>query len=292
MKVIVTGSLGNISKPLAVELVARGHAVTVISSRPEMQQEIEALGATAAIGSLDDAGFLALTLAGADALYAMVPPNHNAAPDPITYYRSIGCSYAAAIRQSGVERVVCLSSYGAELEKGTGFILGAHDVEQMLAELPGLSLTRLRPCYFYYNLLHFAGMIKTAGFIGTNYGGEDKIVMVAPQDIAVVAAEELTTTSPATVRYIASDDRTGNDIAKVLGAAIGKPDLQWVTFTNEQTQAGMEQNGIPAHVAALWVELGASIHSGELRRDYDLHRPAVMGQVKLEDFAKEFAAAF
>jgi nucleoside-diphosphate-sugar epimerase len=40
MKVIVTGSLGNIGKPLAKELVQKGHTVTVISSKPEKQKDI------------------------------------------------------------------------------------------------------------------------------------------------------------------------------------------------------------------------------------------------------------
>jgi uncharacterized protein YbjT (DUF2867 family) len=52
MKITITGSLGNISKPLTQELVEKGHSVTVISSNPEKQKEIEALGAAAAIGSL------------------------------------------------------------------------------------------------------------------------------------------------------------------------------------------------------------------------------------------------
>ena len=45
MKITITGSLGNISKPLTIELVQKGHAVTVISSNPERQKQIEALGA-------------------------------------------------------------------------------------------------------------------------------------------------------------------------------------------------------------------------------------------------------
>ena len=74
MKIIVTGSLGNISKPLTEELVAKGHAVTVISSKPEKQAAIEALGATAAIGTLEDVPFLTATFTGADAVYCMLPP--------------------------------------------------------------------------------------------------------------------------------------------------------------------------------------------------------------------------
>ena len=94
------------------------------------------------------------------------------------------------------------------------------------------------------------------------------------------------------MRYIASDERTADEIARVLGAAIGQPDLKWVTFTDAQTQAAMEEKGIPSHIVNNFVELGAGIHSGILREDYDLHRPTAMGEVKLEDFAAEFAAAF
>lgn len=46
MKIIVTGSLGNISKPLTEILIAQGHTVTVVSSNPNKQGAIENLGAS------------------------------------------------------------------------------------------------------------------------------------------------------------------------------------------------------------------------------------------------------
>jgi uncharacterized protein YbjT (DUF2867 family) len=100
MKVIVTGSLGNISKPLAHELVAQGHTVTVISSNPEKQTDIEALGATATIGSLEDVDLLVSTFTGADAVYCMVPPNDyfDLNLDLLAYYRRLGNNYAQANR--------------------------------------------------------------------------------------------------------------------------------------------------------------------------------------------------
>jgi 3-hydroxyisobutyrate dehydrogenase-like beta-hydroxyacid dehydrogenase len=45
MKITVTGSLGNISKPLATQLVKAGHQVTVVSSSPDKAEAIKALGA-------------------------------------------------------------------------------------------------------------------------------------------------------------------------------------------------------------------------------------------------------
>ena len=291
MEIILTGSLGHISRPLAEQLLKQGHEITVISSNADKQQEIKTLGAKAAIGSVSDAGFLQATFTGADAVYCMIPPNF-AAPDSRAYYQSVGRNYADSILAAGVKRVVHLSSWGAHLPEGTGIITGSHDVEQILNELPHINVTHLRPGSFYDNLYNFVNMIKNTGFIGRNYGGEDKIVMAAPADIADAAAEELTTTGSGKVRYIASEDITCTAAAAILGEAIGKPDLQWVTFTDRQTLDGMQRAGIPTPTAEQLVELNAAIHSGAMREDYDKHPPLKLGKVKLAEFAKEFAAVY
>jgi uncharacterized protein YbjT (DUF2867 family) len=292
MKTVVTGSLGNISKPLATALVQKGHTVTVISSNHDREKDIEALGAKAILGSVEDGDFLTSVFTGADAVYTMVPPDFTAPGGPIAHYRIVGNAYERAIRHSGVKRVVHLSSWGAHLKKGTGVIVGSHYVEEALNELPDVAITYLRPCSFYNNLYHYIDMIKEAGFIGTNYGGDDKLVLVSPLDIAAAAVEEIEANTPGKkIRYVASDEHTCNEIAAVLGTAIGKPDLKWIIFTDTQTQAAMEQQGVPALIAEALVELNASIRSGAIREDYDLHQP-VMGKVKLDDFAKEFAVAY
>lgn len=292
MHIVITGSLGHTGKPLTERLVNQGHTVTVISTKADKHKDIEALGAKAAIGSVDDVDFLVTTFTGADAVYAMIPPNFSTS-DSRAYYRNIGNKYAQAIRRTGVKTVVHFSSWGADLDKGTGFILGSHDVEGVLNELTGVAVTHLRAGFLFYNLNHFIGMIKSAGFIGTNYGGDDLIMMTAPVDVADAAAEALTTPSTGiTIRYVASDDRTPNDAARVLGAAIGKPDLTWVLFTDEQVKQTMLQNGVPESTVDSIVELNAAIHSGIMRKGYEATKPQKMGKVKLEDFAKEFAATF
>jgi uncharacterized protein YbjT (DUF2867 family) len=296
MKVIVTGSLGNISKPLTKELVQKGHHVTVISSKPEKQIDIEALGATAAIGSLEDVNFLVSTFTGADAVYCMVPPNNyfDLNLDLLAYYRRLGNNYAQAIEQSGVKRVVNLSSIGAHLDKGSGILIGARDVEQILNERSSdVAITHLRPTSFYYNLFGYIDMIKAAGSIAANYGADDKIPWVSPIDIAAVIAEEIATPlAGRKVRYVASEELTGTETASILGTAIGKPDLKWIIISNAQMLSGLEAAGMNPQIAAGLVEMYASLHNGVLAADYYRNKPTVMGKVKLADFAKEFAAAF
>ena len=236
MKIIVTGSLGNISKPLTKELVQKGHQVTVVSSKPERQKDIEAMGAKAAIGTMEDADFLTTTFKGADAVYVMETMGGNSFFDPnldiIAAVNKIGNSYKQAVEQSGVKRVVHLSSIGAHTDKGNGLLAFHYNVENILKTLPSdVSITFMRPVGFYYNLLGFINTIKTQYVIATNYGGDSKKPWVSPIDIAAAVAEELATPFEGRkVRYVASDEISCNELASLLGAAIGKPDLKWVVI--------------------------------------------------------------
>jgi uncharacterized protein YbjT (DUF2867 family) len=272
MKVIVTGTLGNIGKPLTQALTQKGYQVIGINYIKKKQIEIEALGATAAIGSIEDVDFLAATFAGADVVYTMVPPNYFAEPDIREYYRKIGNNYAQAIKQSDVKRIINLSSYGAHLNEGTGNILGAHYVENSLNELLDVDITHIRPTYFYYNLLNLIPVIKSTGMIYANYGGDKKFEMVSPLDIASAIADEIESMSVhRNVRYVSSDELTGNEIASILGEAIGKPDLKWGVISDEEVLKGFINNGFPELLSKNLVEMFSSLHQGKLAEDYKLN---------------------
>ena len=298
MKIIVTGSLGHISRPLTVELLQKGHAVTVISSKPERQAEIEALGAIAAIGTMEDADFLSATFKGADIVYVMETHGASSFFDPnldlMAVISKIGQNYKQAIQQSGVKRVVHLSSIGAHTDKGNGILAFHYNVENILKQLPDdVSIKFMRPVGFYYNMFAFIPTIKTQGAIVSNYGGDVKNPWVSPLDIAAVIAEEMEKPFDGReIRYIASDEVSPNEVAGVLGEAIGKPDLKWLTIPDEQLLNGMVAAGMNSNIAKGLVEMNAGFHRGPLYEDYYLHRPAVFGKVKLTDFAKDFAAAF
>jgi uncharacterized protein YbjT (DUF2867 family) len=292
MNFTITGSLGNISKPLAEILIAAGHQVTIISSNEAKKKAIEELGATAAIGSVEDVAFLTKAFSGKDAIYTMVPPNFGAS-DIRGFISSTGKKYAEAIEAAGVKHVVNLSSIGAHLDGGTGPIAGLHDVEQTYSKLEGVAVKNLRPAYFYINFLGNVDMVKHAGILGSNYGADTPLVLVHPNDIAAVAAEELQQAfTGKSIRYIASDESTGRNVASVLGAAIDKPELPWVEFSDEDALQGMMQAGLPEPMAKSYVEMGDAMRSRKLYEHYFNNKPSSLGKTKLEDFAKEFAQAY
>lgn len=292
MKIIITGSLGNIGKPLATNLVAAGHDVTVVSSNTDRKEAIESLGAKAAIGSVSDAAFLADTFAGAEALFAMTPPNLGGT-NIIANTLKAGEAFAAAIKKAGVKRVVMLSSIGADLAGGNGPIAGLYKIEKVYEQLENTAVTFLRAGYFYTNLYNDVPMIKGAGIMGGNYPAAAKIPFVHPVDIAAAAAEELQKEAAGkNIRYIVSDVRTPADVAAAIGASIAKTDLPWIEFTDEQSLEGMTQAGLPEEMANLYAEMGTGLRSGSIAEDFLKTNAPVEGKTKLEDFAAEFAGKF
>ena len=293
MKYVITGSLGNISKPLAERLVAAGHSVTVISSKADKVAQIEAIGAIAAIGSVEDIDFLTKTFSGADGVYTMVPPNFGSG-NWKKYIAGIGENYAAAIKAAGVKNVVNLSSMGAHMPDGCGPVSGLFFVEKALNGLDGVNVKHLRPGFFYPNFLGNIGMVKHMGIIGANYGEGSKLVLVHPDDIAEAATEELLglTFKGKSYRYITSDEKTTNEVAAILGNAIGKPELPWIDLKDEDLLAGLLQAGLPEEIAKNYVEMGAAMRSGEMSADYNLNRLAQFGKTKFEAFAPVFATIY
>ncbi|RYZ26029.1 MAG: NAD-dependent epimerase/dehydratase family protein [Chitinophagaceae bacterium] len=294
MKYVLTGGAGNISKPLAEQLLKAGHHVTVIGRNPEHLKPLTDQGAKAAIGSVEDVSFLTEAFKGADAVYTMVPPIFEV-DDWKSYIGQIGKNYADAIKAAGVKYVVNLSSVGAHMEDGAGPVTGLYRVEQSLNELKDVNVKHVRPGYFFYNFFGNIGMVKGMNIFGGNAAkAEDKMVLSDTTDIATAVAEELLNLNFTghSVRYIASDERTPVEVATALGTAVGKPELPYVEFSDEDMLGGLKGAGLHEEIAKNYTEMGHAMRTGKMLEDYQNNRPQEFGKVKLEDFAKQFAVAY
>jgi len=219
-------------------------------------------------------------------------PNNNASK-VITQADTVANNYVKAIDKSGVKRVVYLSSIGADMKKDSGLIIIHHNAENALNKLPAdVNISFMRPAGFYKNLLGFVNAIKNNNIIAATYGGDDMTLLVSNIDIADAIAQELESqVAGRKVRYVASEELTCNEAAGILGAAIGKPDLKWVSISDEQELNRYKAIGMSDSFALNFVEMNASIHNGKFYEDYNRHKPR-LGKVKLKEFAKEFAAVY
>ena len=76
MQVFVTGAGGFIGGGIAAHLVKRGHDVHGLIRRPEQARDLDALGITPIIGSLDDAVLLRMQAQAADAVINAADSDH------------------------------------------------------------------------------------------------------------------------------------------------------------------------------------------------------------------------
>jgi uncharacterized protein YbjT (DUF2867 family) len=130
------------------------------------------------------------------------------------------------------------------------------------------------------------------GMIASNYGADDIIPWVSPIDIASSIADEIVKPLKGRkVLYVASEEFSCNEVARILGEAIGRPDLKWVIIPDEQLLAGLLSAGLPKQFAEGLVEMNASQHNGKLFEDYYKNKPS-LGKTKLKEWAKEFAEAY
>lgn len=291
--VTITGATGHIGGAIAERLLKDGHRVRCIGRSKEKLAPLTSKGAEVSIGDQSDSAFLTEAFKGADAVFAMIPPN-PAAPNMRADQRNFANSIAEAVKNAGVKRVVALSSLGAEHESGTGPIAGLREFEDLLKTVPDLSVVALRPTYFMENFLYSIPMIKDAGFIGGSVLGGVELPMIATRDIAEVAAEYLAepTFDGFTVRELLGPaDLTFLKATSILGAAIGKPDLPYVEFSKEDYRKGLLDAGFSESVADSYLEMENAMNEGLIRGP--ARSEANTAPTTLEEFARDtFAPAY
>jgi len=293
MLVTVMGATGKTGKVVAERLLAAGVQVRAFARSAEKLASLTKAGAQAVIGDVKRAADLTAAFRGADAVYAMVPPEYGA-PDVLKHYEVIDGAIASAITESGVKRVAYLSSLGAELPSGTGPVVGLHQGEEKLRGLPGLDLLLLRPGYFFENHFGAMGLIKSQGVNGGATNPDVPFVQIASADIGVIAARALQARdfSGVSVRELVGPrDLSMSETTRILGAKIGKPDLKYVQFPDEGVVAGLKQAGFSENLSRSFVEMSHAFNERKVVT-HQPRTPANTGTTTFESFAEIWAQVY
>ena len=290
---VITGATGKTGSRLAEILLEKGRKVRVIGRDAGKLKAFAEKGAEAAVGDMEDRAFLTEAFRGAEAVYALIPPNFVAA-DFRAYQAKIGENIVAAIKDSGVRYIVNLSSQGAHLPDRTGPIKGLHDQEERLNRLEGVNVLHLRPTYFMENLLMNIDLIRKMNIMGSAVRGDVKFAMIAAKDIAAYAAERLVKrdfTGNSVVDLLGQRDLSLSEAAAIIGKKLGKPDLAYVTFPYEDAEKGMVAMGLSPDMSRLYVEMSRALNDGlfavNIPRTKENTTPTAF-----EAFADVFAAAY
>jgi uncharacterized protein YbjT (DUF2867 family) len=263
--ITVMGATGRVGRQIVETLLAAGEPVRAVGRNPRALAEIAEAGAEIAAGDAADGGFLTEAFRGSDAVHALLPYD-PASPDFRAEQARLGEAIVTAVRTSGVPRVVALSSLGAGLPEGTGFIAASlHAQEERLRRLTGVDLLLLRPALFFDSIVAGLPIVAAMGVNADAVDPDVAVPMIATKDVAAAAAGALLSREwhGVEVRELLGPcDLTYTEATRILGAAIGRPDLRYVRLPDEDMAGALVEAGFSPDTAALHVEMGRALSDG------------------------------
>jgi len=260
----VLGATGHIGSVITKTLLEKGEQVRVVGRHGGKLQPFVFKGAEAMTADLTNAGAVARALQGARAAFLMIPPGMSS-PDYRVEQERTSDAIAEAVRESGLQYAVHLSSIGAQVPAGTGPILGTHNSEQKLNVIDKLNVLHLRPAYFFENHLAGISMIQMMGLFGGALRPDLKIPMIATKDIGLYAAGrlwQLDFSGKQTQELLGERDLTMNEVTAIIGRALNKPDLRYAQFPYDQVQQVLVKMGTPAKTADTFIEMLRGFNEG------------------------------
>ena len=285
---VITGATGNTGSIVAETLLANGGKVRVVGRDAKRLERFTQKGADAFVADVTDAGAMAKAFSGAKAAYAMVPPNISS-PDVRAYQERVNDALLSAIEKSGLKHVVVLSSVGADKPEKTGPVVGLHNLEEKLKGIAGLNALYLRAGYFMENILPQVGVIQVLGSVAGPLRSDLPLPMIATRDIGTVAAEALLKLDFEGKRpreLHGARDVTYEEVAKIVGAAIGKPDLAYHLVPAAQLKPVLVQMGMSSNMAELLLEMADALNSRNMKM-LEPRSPANTTPTTLETFVGE-----
>jgi len=251
--IAVIGATSEVGSIVVRELEAKGVAVRRISRADGV--------------NIGDATALVKAITGVDGAYVMLPFD-MAAPDLHVREAELAKMIANALKQTGVSRVVSLSTASAHLKNHTGSGRAGGILEEHLDVIGIPELTHLRAAFFMENFvkgMNFATQADT-GVYSSAFNADRPIAMVAAKDIGIVAADILSGTAfhePHVRELLGPRDYTLREATAILAAAYGSTAVKYQQGTYEETRAAMLSLGVSESFADAVVETAKSFNRGD-----------------------------
>jgi uncharacterized protein YbjT (DUF2867 family) len=289
-KYVILGATGNTGSIIAEFLLSKGEKVRVVGRDVGRLQRFVRKGAEAFPADMTDAAALTKAFTGARAGYAILPPLHSREE-----LERQSDAIAKGVKESGLRHAVHLSSYGAQVPRGTGPVTGLHSSEEKLNAINDLNVLHLRAAYFMENNLAAIDMIHGMGLFGHALVPDLKLPMIATRDVGDYAAQRLLNldfSGKQTRELLGERDLSMTEATAVIARGIGKPDLRYEQFPYDQVQQVLEQMGMPQKKAAVYIEMFEAINTGLLAAQ-EPRSPENSTPTSFEKFVQDvFAAAY
>ncbi|HEY2471509.1 MAG TPA: NmrA family NAD(P)-binding protein [Terracidiphilus sp.] len=259
----VMGITGNVGGAVAENLLAAGQTVRGVVRNPQKAKAWADRGVELVQLTYDDAEGLARAFAGAEGVFAMIPPDFAPAPGLPDQKRTIA-AILQALKQAKPGKVVFLSSIGSEQPNGLGLITSTHLLEQATRTLP-IPVAYLRAGSFMENWLGALDHVRATGEMPFFYAPlTRKFPLVATRDIGLAGAKVLQERWTGERVLEVNGPAGGTDLLETASAyaTLASREVKAVQLPEEAWQSVLETMGMPANRTELYIEMVKSFNSG------------------------------
>jgi uncharacterized protein YbjT (DUF2867 family) len=251
--IVVTGATGTVGSEVVRRLAAAGHWVRAVVRDEAAAAARLGPGVELARGDLSDPGTLEKPLTGATRMYLLAP----LVPELAAWEAGA----IAAAGRAGIRHLVKHSNIGAA-DDAASRMQRWHRAGELLIEDSAMTWTFIRPTGFMTNALAWAGTIRAQNAVYWT-GGDGRVAVVDPRDIAAVAVAALTGTGHDGKAYdITGPQALSNaEQTAAIAAAIGRP-LRYVDIPENAARDSMLSMGMPAEIVAGLLEFTAETGTG------------------------------
>lgn len=293
--ITVMGATGQTGGATALRLLEAGEHVRALGRSADRLAALRDAGAEPFSVDASDASALTEAFRGADAAYVLLPFAPEVA-DGYAHMAQLGGAIVTAVRAAGVPHVVAVSAVGADLPSGTGFLTGLHAQEQRLQTLTDVAhVLAFRPGSYFENAYGWLPVIAEQGVVADSVAPDAPLPMVATRDVGAAAAAALRLrdwTGFAVRELLGPRDLTYAEVARMIGAAIGRPDLAYVQIPEDDLRAALEAAGWSPDATRLQVEMNRVFNDGSVAARAT-RTAASTTPTRFEDFAAaDLAPAF
>lgn len=219
----ITGVTGQVGGIVATQLLETGLPVRAILRNAEKGRAWREKGAELALAEMTDADALTAAFTGAEGVFLLIPPTFDPTPG-FPEVRAVIDALKTALLRARPERVVCLSTIGAQAEE-PNLLSQLGLVEQELSTLP-LPIAFLRAAWFMENAAWDVAAARQAGVIASFLQPLDQAYpMVSVADVGGRAASLLREnwTGKRIVELQGPEKVTPADVAAAFSKVLGKP---------------------------------------------------------------------
>lgn len=244
MSIVVTTPTGHVGSRVVRLLLQAGVRPRVLVRDPaRLDAAVRGL-VDVRQGDMTDTAFVREATAGARTVFWVDPTPHTD-PDPNAASERTAAGLVAAARAGDVERVVLLSSVGAELRGGAGHIDALGRIEESL-DATGADTLHLRSGYFFSNL-HMSLDDLARGVLTTQFRPERPMAWVDPRDVGDVVAARLLADDwrGRVVQGVhGPEDLSFVRVAEILTGALGWP-VRVEAVGDDDVRAALGSAGLP-----------------------------------------------